>query len=190
MSDAPHAPHAAHAAARPLHGIAAEYETPDAVLAAARAARRAGYRKMDAYTPHPVEGLAEVMRVPPTRLGYLVLAAGLFGVVLGYGIQYFGLAIFYPLNIGGRPLNSWPNYIVISYEVVILLAAFTAGIAMIALNGLPRPYHSIFNAPGFERASQDRYFLCIEAVDPRFDTADTRTFLEGTGALAVVEVER
>lgn len=196
MSEAPHAGGAAGAPASapagrvPLHGIAAEYETPDAVLGAARAARRAGYRRMDAYTPHPVEGLAEALRVPPTRLGYLVLAAGLAGVVLGYGLQYYGLAIFYPLNIGGRPLNSWPNYIVISYEVVILLSAFTAGIGMLALNGLPRPYHSIFNAPGFERASQDRYWLCIEARDARFDLADTRAFLEGTPAVSVVDVER
>lgn len=174
----------------PLYGIAAEYEHAEQVVAAAEAAREAGYTKMDAYSPHPIEGLDEALSVPPSRLGFAVLAAGIIGAIAGYGLQYYGLVIFYPLNIGGRPLNDWPAYIVITFEVTVLLAAFTAGLLMLARNGLPRPYHSIFNAPGFERASRDRYFLCIEAADARFDLADTRAFLEGTPALHVTEVER
>lgn len=187
MSDVPGT---THAAAASLYGLAAEYEHADQVVDASRAAREAGYTKMDAYTPHPIDGLDEALGVPPSRMGWVVLAAGLFGAMAGYGLQYFGMVIFYPLNIGGRPLNDWPAYIVITFEVTVLMSAFTAGLFMLARNGLPRPYNSIFNAPGFERASRDRYFLCIEAVDARFDPSGTRTFLEGTPAVRVTEVER
>jgi len=173
-----------------LHGLAAEYEHPEDVVHASEAARRAGYRKMDAYSPHPVEGLDEALGVPPTQLGFVVLAAGIFGAIFGFGLQYYGNAVFYPLNIGGRPLNDWPTFIVITFEFTVLFAAFTAGLFMIGRNGLPRPYHSIFNTPGFERASRDRYFLCIESEDPKFDHARTRAFLEGTHPVRVVEVER
>ena len=174
----------------PLYGLAAEYEHPEQVVAVSEAARQAGYTKMDAYSPHPIEGLDEALGVPPSRLGWLVLAAGIIGAIAGYGLQYFGLVIFYPLNIGGRPLNDWPAFIVITFEVTVIFSAFTAGLVMLARNGLPRPYHSIFNAPGFERASRDRYFLCIEAADARFELDATRAFLEGTPALHVTEVER
>jgi hypothetical protein len=173
-----------------LYGFAAEYEHPGDVVHASEAARKAGYRKMDAYTPHPIEGLDEALGVPPTQLGWVVLAMGVIGALCGFGMQYYGLAVFYPLNIGGRPLNDWPTFVVITFEFTVLFSAFTAGLFMIARNGLPRPYHSIFNAPGFERASRDRYFLCIESADPKFDPARTRAFLEGTAPLRVVEVER
>jgi hypothetical protein len=171
-------------------GIAAEYEYPEQLLEAAAAAREAGYRTMDAYSPHPIEGLDDAIGVRPSRLGWAVLAMGILGAVVGFGLQYYGNALYQPLNIGGRPLNSWPNFIVITFEVTVIFAAFTAGLLMFARNGLPRPYHSIFNTPGFERASRDRYFLCIETADERFDAADTRAFLEATKALAVHEVER
>jgi hypothetical protein len=177
-------------AAAPLYGIAAEYAHPEDVVSASEAARLAGYTKMDAYAPHPIEGLDEALGVPPSKMGWIVLAAGIFGALAGYGLQYFGLVIFYPLNIGGRPLNDWPAFIVITFEVTIIMSAFTAGLFMLGRSGLPRPYHSIFNTPGFERATRDRYFLCIEAADARFDPADTRAFLEGTRALHVTEVER
>lgn len=188
MSDA--ATTAAAAPGTALYGIAAEYEHPEQVVAASAQARAAGYTRLDAYTPHPVEGLDEALGVPPTKLGWVVLAMGILGAVTGFALQYYGLAIFYPLNIGGRPLNDWPTFVVITFEVTVIFSAFTAGLFMLGRTGLPRPYHSIFNAPGFERASRDRYFLCIEAADPRFDPDGTRAFLEGTAALQVTDVER
>ncbi|MFN2323120.1 MAG: DUF3341 domain-containing protein [Trueperaceae bacterium] len=171
-----------------LYGLIAEYDTPEQVLHAAESARKAGYTKMDAYSPHPVEGIEDALGLQPTRLGFIVLVMGLIGAVAGYAMQWYAGAVFYPLNIGGRPMNPWPTYIVITFEVTVLLAAFTAGLFMLARNGLPRPYHSIFNAPGFERASRDGYYLCVESIDPRFDEAAVRTFLEGTGPVRVEEV--
>lgn len=192
MSDVSHgAPTAGTpAAAAPLHGLAAEYASPEQVLAAATAAKQAGYRVMDAYSPYPVEGLDEAIGQPPSKLGYLVLAAALAGAFLGYFMQWYATVEFYPLNIGGRPLHSWPNFIVITFEVTVLLSALTAAFGMLARNGLPRPYHAIFNTPGFERATRDRFFLCIEAEDPSFEPSATRAFLEDTGPLAVTEVAR
>lgn len=175
---------------RPLHGLMAEYDTPERVLTAAEAARKAGYARMDAYTPHPVDGLDDALGMRPTNLGFLVLGAGLFGAAAGYFLQWYAAVEFYPLNIGGRPLHDWPTYVVVTFEVTVLLAAFTAGLFMLARNGLPRPYHPVFNAPGFERASRDGYFLCIESADPRFDADAVRGFLDGTGADRVVEVPR
>lgn len=172
----------------PLYGLIAEYDTPDQVVHAAESARKAGYTKMDAYSPHPVEGIEDALGLKPTRLGFVVLAMGLIGAVAGYAMQWYAGAEFYPLNIGGRPMNPWPNYIVITFEVTVLASALTAGLFMLARNGLPRPYHSIFNAPGFERASRDGYYLCVESVDPRFDEAAVRTFLEGTDPVRVEEV--
>jgi hypothetical protein len=174
----------------PLHGVAGEYTDSDLLLQASQRARSAGYTKMDAYSPHPVEGLDDALGVRPTQLGFVVLAMGILGAITGYALQYYGMAIFYPLNIGGRPLNDWPTFIVITFEVTVIFSAFTAGLFMIARNGLPRPYHSIFNTPGFERASRDRFFLCIEATDPKFDLAEARAFLETTHAVQVTEVER
>lgn len=189
MSDIAATPHTGDARAT-LYGLAAEYDTPERVLAAAKAAHKAGYRRMDAYTPYPVEGLETMLGQPPSRLGFIVLAAGIGAVIAGFFLQWFASVEFYPINIGGRPLNSWPNFIVITFEITVLLSALTAVVVMFVRNGLPAPYHSIFNAPGFERASRDRFFLCIEAADPTFDAADTRAFLEHTESLAVTEVER
>lgn len=171
-----------------LYGLIAEYDTPEQVVHAAESARKAGYTKMDAYSPHPVEGIEDALGLKPTRLGFVVLAMGLIGAVAGYAMQWYAGAEFYPLNIGGRPMNPWPTYIVITFEVTVLASALTAGLFMLARNGLPRPYHSIFNAPGFERASRDGYYLCVESVDPRFDAAAVRTFLEGTDPVRVEEV--
>jgi hypothetical protein len=174
----------------PLFGVIAEYNTPEAVLAAAQAAHQAGYRKMDAYTPHPVEGLDDALGMQPTRLGFVVLAMGITGAVIGYFMQWYSMNIFYPLNIGGRPLHDWPTYVVITFEVTVLLSAFTAGLFMIARNGLPRPYHSVFNTPGFERATRDGYYLCIESSDDRFDPDAVAGFLQGTAPVSVHEVVR
>ncbi|MFU8889588.1 MAG: DUF3341 domain-containing protein [Trueperaceae bacterium] len=178
------------AGAAGTHGLIAEYDTPEQLLVAAEAARKAGYTRMDAYTPHPVEGIDDALGLAPTNLGYVVLAMGLFGAAAGYFLQWYPANVFYPLNIGGRPLHDWPTYVVITFEVTVLLAAFTAGLFMLARNGLPRPYHPVFNTPGFERATRDGYYLCIEAVDPRFDDEGVRDFLEGTGPVAVHRVAR
>ncbi|MBI4537330.1 MAG: DUF3341 domain-containing protein [candidate division NC10 bacterium] len=168
----------------------AEFDTPEAVLAAARRAYARGYRRMDAYTPFPVEGLSEAIGFQHTCLPLLVLIAGLVGAIVGFASQYYATVIDYPLNVGGRPLNSWPSYIPITFEVVILFAALTAVVGMIALNGLPMPYHPVFNVPAFSGASRDRFFLCIEATDPLFDREATQRFLEGLGPREVSEVEQ
>ena len=178
------------AAASGLYGLIAEYDTPEQLLVAAEAARKTGFTRMDAYSPHPVEGLDDALGLAPTNLGFVVLAMGLFGAAAGYFLQWYSANVFYPLNIGGRPLHDWPTYVVITFEVTVLLAAFTAGIFMLARNGLPRPYHPVFNTPGFERATRDGYYLCVEAVDPRFDEEAVRGFLEGTGPVGVHEVVR
>ena len=182
---------AANAANRTTYGLVAEYAEPEDVLAAANAAREAGYRKIDAYTPFPVEGLDEALGASPTRLGWVVLFMGIIGAAAGFFMQWYANVHFYPLNIGGKPLNSWPNFIVISYEFTILFAAFSAGIFMFARNGLPQLHHPIFNAPNFERATRDRFFLCVEASDSNFDFDRTRAFLEELTPppLAVSEVE-
>lgn len=170
-----------------IHGLLAEFTEAEALLAAARRARAEGFRKMDAYTPFPVEGLAEAVGFPRTRLQGLVLLAGLAGGIGAFVMQYYSSVIDYPINIGGRPLNSWPAYVPIIFELTVLAASLTSLLAMVILNGLPRPHHPVFGAPGFERASLDRFFLCITADDPKFDVQETRRFLEGLGAQSVVE---
>jgi hypothetical protein len=163
----------------PIHGLMVEFETPEQVLDAAKRARLAGYRDMDAYTPYPVEGLATVLGLPRTRVPFVVLSAGLVGASAGFLMQYWTMAVDYPLNVGGRPYNSWPVFIPITFELMVLVASFAALFGMLFLNGLPRPHHPVFNVPRFARASQDCFFLCIEATDPRFDLQATREFLAG-----------
>ena len=172
-----------------LYGVVAEFDTPEAVVDAANHAREAGYKKMDAYTPFPVNGLDEALGMNNTRLGWFVLFMGIAGGLTAFAMQFYAQAIFYPLNIGGKPLNSWPNFVVITFECTILFAAFTAGLFMLARNGLPQPYHSIFNTPNFERATRDHFFLCIEAGDEQFDAQKVGEFLETLGPLRVSEVE-
>ncbi len=171
-----------------IHGVMAEFETPQAILAATRRARRAGYRDMDAYTPYAVEGLAAELGLPRTRVPFVVFCAGLAGAAAGFFMQYWAAAVNYPVNVGGRPYNSWPVFIPVTFEVMVLVASFAALFGMLFLNGLPRPHHPVFNVPQFVRASQDRFFLCIEATDPQFDREGTRQFLAGLGPVDVVEV--
>jgi hypothetical protein len=171
-----------------LHGLLAEFETPKALVAATEQARLHGYRSMDAYTPIPIEELGEALGLRRTRLPRLVLAGGILGGLAGYGLAYWTQVIAYPMNIGGRPLNSWPHYIPVTFETTVLGAALTAFVGMWMLNGLPQPYHPVFNAPSFARASLDRFFLCIEATDPRFDRHATRKFLESLHPVGVTEV--
>ena len=177
-------------AAEYLYGLMAEFRTPGELVAAAHKARQAGYQKMDGYSPFPIEELAEALGFHYNRLPWLVLAGGITGAVVGYGLQYWTSVIAYPLNVGGRPLHSWPSFIPPTFETTILFAALAAVLGMLALNGLPMPHHPVFNAPRFALATRDAFFLCIEADDPRFDREQTRRFLESLGARQVSEVER
>jgi hypothetical protein len=171
-----------------MYGLMAEFETASALVAATEKARLAGYRRMDAYSPIPIEELSEALGLERTRLPKLVLLGGILGGLGGYGLEYWTQAIAYPLNVGGRPFNSWPQYIPVTFETTVLGAALTAFIAMWALNKLPQPYHPVFNVPEFARASTDRFFLCIESADPRFDPQGTATFLKGLHPVGVTEV--
>ena len=173
----------------PLYGLMAEFEDPNDLIAAARGAYAAGYRKMDAYSPFPVEGLAEALGLRDHRLPRIVLIGGLIGGTAGYLLQYYVSVIAYPLNIGGRPLHSWPAFIPVTFETTVLVAALSAVLGMLALNGLPMPYHPVFNVPRFALATRNRFFLCIEATDPKFDREETMRFLEGLKAREVSDVD-
>ena len=178
------------ASAPDLHGLVAQFDSVEAIREASTRVRDAGYTKIDAYTPFPVEGLDLDLGMKPTRLGWVVLIRGITGGLGGVFLQGVRDARRYPPVPGGQPLNSWPNWIVIMYECTILFAGLTAAIVMLVRNGLPRPYHPIFNTPGFANAMRDRFFLCIEARDPKFDLDSTRAFLEGLSPLVISEVEK
>jgi hypothetical protein len=166
----------------------AEFDAPQAVLKATRQARRDGYRVMDAYTPYPVRGLGAALGEPRTQIPPVVLAGGIVGAITGLFMQGWTMGWDYPFNAGGRPLFSWPVFIPIAFEVLILIASLSAVLGMLFLNGLPRPHHPVFNVPRFTEASQTGFFLCIEALDPRFDAERTRQFLVEQGAKEVLEV--
>jgi hypothetical protein len=171
-----------------LYGIMAEFDTPEALLAAARGAFTAGFRRMDAYSPFPVEGLAEALGFHRSRVPLIVLLGGIIGCLGGFFLQYWAAVIDYPVNIGGRPLNSWPAFIPVTFELTILVAALSAFFGVLALNGLPMPYHPVFNVERFQLASRNRFFLCIESADPKFESA--RRFFESVGSQGIYEVER
>jgi hypothetical protein len=172
-----------------LYGLMAEFVEPHDLLHAAEAAHAAGYRRMDAYSPLPIEGLSAALGFRDTRLPLLVLAGGIIGGLVGYGLQYWVHVIEYPYNIGGRPDHSWPAFIPVTFEMTILVASLTAVLGMLGLNGLPMPYHPAFNVPEFNLASQDRFFLCIEARDPSFQRERTQQFLESLHPVKVTAVE-
>ncbi|MEP6994627.1 MAG: DUF3341 domain-containing protein [Acidobacteriota bacterium] len=172
-----------------LYGLMAEFAAPGELVEAARRARAAGYEKLDAYTPYPIEAMTEALDLHDRRLPAVVLGGGILGGLAGYALCYWTSVIEYPLNIGGKPFHSAPAFIVPTFETTILFAAFAAVLGMLALNGLPMPYHPVFNAPRFALASRDRFFLCIEARDPRFDHDETWKFLTGLNPLAVMDVE-
>ena len=161
-----------------VYGLMAEFEDPNTLVAATHRAYAEGYRRMDAYSPYPIEELHEALGGHHTRLPLIVLIGGMFGGLGGYALQYWTQAIAYPINVGGRPYHSWPAYIPVTFECTILAAALSAVLGMVALNGLPMPYHPVFNVPRFALASRNRFFLCIEARDPKFDVERTRRFLE------------
>lgn len=171
-----------------LHGIMAEFSDAEPLLAAARQAYTEGYRHMDAYSPMPVEGLAEAIGFRSNAVSYLVFTGGLLGACGGFGLMWWITVIAFPHIVAGRPLNSWQAYIPITFESMVLVACFTAVIAFLALNGMPQPYHPVFNVEEFERASRDKFFLCIEATDPKFDVEATRQFLQGLDAEEVLDV--
>jgi Protein of unknown function (DUF3341) len=174
----------------PIYGVIAEFENPTDAVAAARRAYEEGYRRMDAYSPYPIEALSEAIGVHGGRLPLIVLIGGIVGCVGGYLMQYWMNAYDYALNVGGKPQHSWPAFIPITFETTVLGAALAAIFGMLALNGLPEPYHPVFNAPNFALATRDRFFLLIEARDPKFDRAGTAAFLRDLdGAREVTDVE-
>ena len=171
-----------------LYGLMARFAKPTQMVAAAEAARDAGYKRWNCYSPYPVPGAWEAMG-HKSPMSKLTLIGGIVGGLIGFGMQYYAAVVDYPWNIGGRPTFSWPAFIPPTFETTILFAGLTACFGMFLVNRLPEPYHPVFNAPGFERASQDRYFLVIEATDPAFDVIATASFLRGLGAEEVTEVE-
>jgi len=172
----------------PIYGLMAEFPDPSALVGAARRAREAGYRRMDAYSPFPIEELSEAIGHHHDRLPLLVLIGGVVGGTSGFLFQYWASAIDYPINVGGRPLLSWPSFIPVTFEMTILVAAFVAVLGMLGLNGLPMPYHPVFNVERFVNASRNRFFLCIESRDPLFDKEATAKFLESLEPREVCEV--
>ena len=173
-----------------LYGLMAEFEHAEDLVAAARRVRQAGYRRFDAFSPFPIEGLAEEIGHHQRELPLLVLLGGIFGCIAGFSLQYYVSVIDLPVNVGGRPLNSWPSFIPVTFETTILAAALTAVLGMLALNGLPTPYHPVFHVDRFALASRNRFFLCIEARDKKFDAVETRRFLEGLAPHEVSDVAR
>jgi len=171
-----------------LYGVMAEFDSAQAVVDAAKQAVAAGYTKLEAYTPFPIEELNDIIHKKRTILPKLVLAMAFAGMGTGFALQYWASTIAYPYNIGGRPLATWPAFVIPSYELTILFSALTAAIGMIALNGLPQPYHPVFNVERFTLASTDKFFLVIEAEDAHFAKDQTNTFLQGLGAKGVYDV--
>lgn len=170
------------------YGLLAEFDSSEAIVAAAQAVRAQGYRKLDAYTPHPVENLDQAIGVRPTLLGWVMLVGALSGGLLGFFMQYYANVYSYPLNVGGRPLNSWVAFIPITFELTILSGVLTVVFAMFARDGFPRPHHPVFDVPSFRRASSDRYFLCVHHSDPKFDLTITRALLQSLQPSDVHEV--
>lgn len=173
-----------------LYGLAAEFDSPEAVLAAARAIRAAGYQRADAFSPFPVDGLADALGFRRTRIPLITLCGAVFGACTGFFMLWYANVISYPWNIGGKPANSWPAWIPITFEMGVLFASLSAVVGMFALNGLPQPYHPMFNLKRFELASRDRFFVVIEAIDPQFELEKTRAFLNTLSPAEVAEVPR
>jgi hypothetical protein len=171
----------------PIYGMMAEFDSATALFEAARSTRQAGYNKIDAYSPFPIEGLAEEIGAPHD-VPLVVLIGGIIGGLTGYLMQYWMSAVDYPLNIGGKPAHSWPAFIVITFEMTILFAGISAVFGMLALNGLPMPYHPVFNVPRFALASKDRFFLIVFSSDPKYNSAITRDFLQSLQPRSISEV--
>jgi hypothetical protein len=171
-----------------LHGVMGEFATPEELIHATKSVREAGYRRIDAYAPFPVEGLSEALGLKHNLVPALTLTGGLLGGIGGFLFQYWVAAQAYPMNIGGRPLNSWPAFIPVTFELTVLGASLFSVFGMLALNRLPQPHHPVFNVERFSQASTDRFFLCIEARDPRFHLEETARLLQSLHAHHVSEV--
>ena len=172
----------------PIYGMLAEFDSAEHLMEACHATYKAGYKEIDAFSPFPIEGLAEATGFHKNRVPLVVLIGGITGGTLGYLMQWWMSAIDYPLNVGGRPLNSWPSFIIITFEMTILFAGLSAVLGMLALNGLPMPYHPVFNVPRFALATKDRFFLIIASTDPQYDAERTRAFLSGLEPRSLTEV--
>jgi len=169
-------------------GVLAQFADADALIETTRKTHEEGYRHVEAYSPYPIEEVSDAMDFTRTRIPMVVLVGGITGAVLGFALQYWSSVIEYPLNIGGRPLNSWPSFIPVTFEMTILVGSLSAVLGMLALNGLPRPHHPLFAVPQFDRASQDKFFLCIRATDPMFQESTTRQWLQQFSPEEVVDV--
>lgn len=172
-----------------IYGLLAEFHDPTALVEATRRTVEAGYRRVDAFTPFPIHGLDEALHFHDRRLPLIVLAGGVVGAATGFGLQTWIHTVAYPMNYGGKPYFAWPAFIPVTFELMVLIAGIAAVVGLLVLNGLPMPYHPVFNAPRFALASRDRFFLLVEAADPKFDRVATRQFLESLGAYEVVELE-
>ena len=176
------------AAENPVYGLMAEFDSPQELLDAAQKTHGAGYKQIDAYSPFPIEGLADAVGFHKNYVSLVVLICGMLGGLSGYLLQYYVAVISYPVNIGGRPYHSWPSFIIVTFELTILFGGVSAAVGMLALNGLPQPYHPVFNVPEFARASDNRFFLVVASNDPKYDAARTREFLKGLAPRAISEV--
>jgi Protein of unknown function (DUF3341) len=172
----------------PIYGMMAEFDSATDLVAAAHRTHEAGYQRMDAYSPFPVEGLAEAIGFQRNAVPLVVLIGGLIGGLSGYAMQYWISAISYPINVGGKPYHSWPAFIVVTFEMTILFAGISAVLGMLALNGLPMPYHPVFNVPRFAFATKDRFFLVVFSSDAKYQPRETRSFLESLGPKSISEV--
>ncbi len=172
-----------------IYGLMAEFDDATTLVAAAKRTYAAGYREIDTFSPFPIEEAWEAIGQQDKRLSKIVLGGGLIGLLSGIGLQEWVHQVAYPMNIAGKPLNSWPQFVPVTFELTILLAAVSGVIGMILLNGLPMPYHPVFNVPRFERASRDKFFLLVESTDPKFDRQQTHSFLQGLNASEINEVE-
>jgi len=169
-------------------GLLAEFADADALVAAAARVHGEGYRRFECYSPLPVEGLADAIGFRRSGLPFVVLVGGVVGCLSGIALQYWTTVIAYPLNIGGRPVFSWPSFVPVVFEMTVLFAALSAVLGMLAMNGLPRPHHPLFAIPSFDRATQDKFFLCILSVDSQYHPQTTRQFLERLGPVEVIDV--
>ena len=172
----------------PIYGIMAEFDSAQSLVEAARHTHEAGYKKIDAYSPFPVEELAEAIGFHRNHVPLVALIGAITGGLTGYLMQYWIATMAYPVNVGGRPLHSWPSFIIVTFEMTILFGAISAVFGMLALNGLPMPYHPVFNVPRFAFASKDRFFLIVFATDPKYDAKGTRQFLEDLHPRSISEV--
>jgi hypothetical protein len=172
----------------PIYGMMAEFDSATYLVEAAHRTHEAGYRRIDAYSPFPVEGLAEAIGFHKNNVPLVVLIGGLLGGLSGYALQYWISVISYPVNVGGKPYHSWPAFIVVTFEMTILFGGIFAVFGMLALNGLPMPYHPVFNVPRFALATKDRFFLIVFSTDPKYSPGETRRFLESLGPRSISEV--